>query len=161
MKTKMSTSPCSTLNDEQKRSLLLVQKYLHHSFLRIPADSTTEERITAYNEQHPKLSPSLERQLREAAAIVVGWVWQNKAALYQMVYRVAAKNKQLLNNGFYHEDELFNNLFLESIRILYNYDFDNPAGAKPLTYLLGTLGRRKYDLVALDTPYSDDVGLYI
>lgn len=153
---------CPTFNEEQKASLLLLQKYLHHKDLKVIADSTTEQRIKAYNEKcFPPLTSAQENDLRKASQSISGWLWQNKASLYNIVYKVAKKNSQLLNHNYYGEDELFNILFLEGSRILYNYDFDNAKGAQPLTYLLHTLNVRKNVLIALPTPYSDDVGVYM
>lgn len=156
------TKQCSSFNPQQETSLKLLQQFLHHKNLNakgLPplfANSTTEERIKRYNILNTPLTPSQESELRKSSKTISNWVWQNKAALYKIVYRVTVKNRQMLDNCFYDEAELFNILFLEAVRTLYNYKFDNPKQAKPLTYLLHILNIRKHDLLALPTPFSEE-----
>ena len=157
----MPSNQSPTFSESQKRSLLRLQGMLHHKRLCIRAGSTTEERITQYNLiNSPKLTTEESALLRKSSQDVVGWIYQNSGALYKIVYSVAKKNAQLLRNNYYDADELFNILVLESMRILYNYDFNNAKQAQPLTYLIHTLNIRKHTLLALDVPTSDDMSLY-
>ena len=137
------------LSPTEKSALLLLQSHLHHKPLKIKASSSTKERMVEMLKQHPEKNYLLD-DLREAISKVAGWVGSNKAALYQITYKVEAKNKQMLSTNFYSADELTNILFLESLRIMYNYKTEGTV--KPLTYLLASLNPRKVELIYLSVP---------
>jgi hypothetical protein len=148
---KNNASQCSTFTDHEEISLKLLQQFLHHAELKVPAPSTTKARIAKLKELQ-EVPVELEQRLERASTTIVGWLYKNKAALYKMVKSVLSKNDKMLSSGFYDVDELANILYLEGLRILYNYKWDTEA--QPLTYLIGTLNRRKHTLLAGEIPYS-------
>lgn len=152
-KKRENNSQCPTFTDHEAISLRLMQDLLHHADLKIPAPSTTRQRIEKLKTIQ-EVSPELEKRLERASSTVGAWVYKNKAALYSMVKKVLSKNDKMLSSGFYDVDELANIMFLESVRILYNYKWDK--GAEPLTYLIGTLNRRKHSLLAAEVPYANE-----
>jgi hypothetical protein len=144
-------SQCPTFTDHEAISLKLLQELLHHKTLGVPAPSTTKARIAKLKEIQ-EVPLALEKQLEDASKAIAGWLYKNKAALYSMVKSVSAKNDKMFGSGFYEPDELANILFLEGLRVLYNYRWD--TNAQPLTYLISTLTRRKHVLLAGDVPYA-------
>jgi hypothetical protein len=144
-------SQCPTFTDHEEISLKLLQQFLHHAELKVPAPSTTKARIAKLKESQ-EVSLELEKRLEKASTTIVNWLYKNKAALYKMVKSVLNKNDKMLSSGFYAVDELANILYLEGLRILYNYKWDTEA--QPLTYLISTLNRRKHTLLAQSIPYA-------
>jgi hypothetical protein len=142
---------CPTFTAHEEIALKLLQEFLHHAELKVPAPSTTKARIARLKELQ-EVTKDLEQQLEKASATIVGWLYKNKAALYSMVKSVLNKNDKMLSSGFYDVDELANILYLEGLRVLYNYEWDTEA--QPLTYLIGTLQRRKHTLLAGSIPYA-------
>jgi hypothetical protein len=157
-KRRENNSQCPTFTEHEEIALKLLQSLLHHAELKVPAPSTTKHRIAKLKEIQ-QVSPELERQLEKASTTVVGWVWKNKAALYSMVKKVLNKNDKMLSSGFYEVDELANILFLESLRIMYNYQWGSEA--QPLTYLISTLNRRKHVLLAQEVPYASEFDAFV
>ncbi len=147
--------------EKEQEALTLLQTYLHHrkAVLGMKADSTTMERISRFLELggDPKLVP----RLKKASSTIVSWLWGNKAAIYKEVYSVMRKNEKVLSSGYYHEDEGFSILVLQSLRILYNYHSTHDVPAEPLSYLITTLRYRKQDLLMFDVPYAESHDSYI
>ena len=158
---------CSTFTNKELQALRLLQTHLHHKpqALGLPADSTTRERINRLIDKEgevygPRLTglqlTNLIGRLEDASRTITQWLWNNKAALYKEVYSVMNKNEKVLATGYYHEDEGFSILFLQSLRILYNYNPGYEVKTEPLSYLITTLRMRKRDLLNFEVPYSED-----